>query len=62
MLDDEDMIEVEDFIDDVRIMKKRSFILNDFLKVCRQRLDYNVLAPYLQQCSRSMNMSSCASI
>jgi len=33
---------------DVRIMKKRSFILNDLLKGCLQRLDYNVLVPYLQ--------------
>merc|ERR1719412_3130144 len=33
---------------DVRIMKKRSFILNDMLKGCLQRLDYNVLVPYLQ--------------
>merc|ERR1712026_618670 len=33
---------------DVRIMKKRSFILNDLLKGCMQRLDYNVLLPYLQ--------------
>merc|ERR1719412_1150503 len=33
---------------DVRIMKKRSFILNDLLKGCMQRLDYNVLVPYLQ--------------
>ena len=32
---------------DVRTMKKRSFILNDFLKGCMQRLDYNVLVPYL---------------
>ena len=30
---------------DVRIMKKRSFILNDMLKGCLQRLDYNVLVP-----------------
>jgi len=29
-------------------MKKRSFILNDLLKGCLQRLDYNVLVPYLQ--------------
>merc|ERR1719397_2005944 len=27
---------------------KRSFILNDMLKGCMQRLDYNVLVPYLQ--------------
>merc|ERR1719361_57121 len=33
---------------DVRIMKKRSFILSDLLKGCMQRLDYNVLVPYLQ--------------
>ena len=33
---------------DVRVMKKRSFILNDLLKGCMQRLDYNVLVPYLQ--------------
>ena len=33
---------------DVRIMKKRSFVLNDLLKGCMQRLDYNVLVPYLQ--------------
>ncbi len=33
---------------DVRIMKKRSFILCDLLKGCMQRLDYNVLTPYLQ--------------
>ena len=33
---------------DVRIMKKRSFILSDTLKGCMQRLDYNVLTPYLQ--------------
>ena len=33
---------------DVRIMKKRSFILNDLLKGCMQRLDYNVLVPFLQ--------------
>ena len=33
---------------DVRIMKKRSFILSDLLKGCMQRLDYNVLTPYLQ--------------
>ena len=33
---------------DVRIMKKRSFILNDLLKGCLQRLDYNVLVPFLQ--------------
>ena len=33
---------------DVRIMKKRSFILSDLLKGCTQRLDYNVLTPYLQ--------------
>jgi len=32
---------------DVRMMKKRSFILNDLLKGCMQRLDYNVLVPYL---------------
>jgi len=29
------------------MMKKRSFILNDLLKGCMQRLDYNVLVPYL---------------
>jgi len=29
-------------------MKKRSFILNDMLKGCLQRLDYNVLVPFLQ--------------
>ena len=33
---------------DVRVMKKRSFILCDLLKGCMQRLDYNVLTPYLQ--------------
>lgn len=33
---------------DVRVMKKRSFILSDLLKGCMQRLDYNVLTPYLQ--------------
>merc|ERR1719317_99377 len=33
---------------DVRVMKKRSFILSDLLKGCMQRLDYNVLVPYLQ--------------
>eukprot|EP00092_Neocalanus_flemingeri_P012205 GFUD01013160.1.p1 GENE.GFUD01013160.1~~GFUD01013160.1.p1 ORF type:complete len:1632 (+),score=611.75 GFUD01013160.1:173-4897(+) len=33
---------------DVRTMKKRSFILCDLLKGCMQRLDYNVLVPYLQ--------------
>lgn len=33
---------------DVRIMKKRSYILSDLLKGCMQRLDYNVLMPYLQ--------------
>jgi len=33
---------------DVRTMKKRSFILSDLLKGCMQRLDYNVLVPYLQ--------------
>ena len=33
---------------DVRVMKKRSFILNDLIKGCLQRLDYNVLVPYLQ--------------
>ena len=33
---------------DIRTMKKRSFILNDLLKGCMQRLDYNVLVPYLQ--------------
>ena len=33
---------------DVRVMKKRSFVLNDLLKGCMQRLDYNVLLPYLQ--------------
>merc|ERR1719295_1732885 len=33
---------------DIRMMKKRSFILNDLLKGCMQRLDYNVLVPYLQ--------------
>ena len=33
---------------DVRIMKKRSYILSDLLKGCMQRLDYNVLVPYLQ--------------
>ncbi len=33
---------------DVRVMKKRSFILNDLLKGCMQRLDYNVLVPFLQ--------------
>ena len=33
---------------DVRIMKARSFILSDLLKGCMQRLDYNVLVPYLQ--------------
>ena len=33
---------------DVRIMRKRSFVLNDLLKGCMQRLDYNVLVPYLQ--------------
>ena len=33
---------------DVRIMRKRAFILNDLLKGCMQRLDYNVLVPYLQ--------------
>ncbi len=33
---------------DVRVMKKRAFILNDLLKGCMQRLDYNVLVPYLQ--------------
>ena len=33
---------------DVRVMRKRSFILNDLLKGCMQRLDYNVLVPYLQ--------------
>ena len=33
---------------DVRVMKKRSFILNDLLKGCLQRLDYNVLVPFLQ--------------
>ena len=32
---------------DVRMMKKRSFILSDLLKGCMQRLDYNVLVPYL---------------
>ena len=32
---------------DIRMMKKRSFILNDLLKGCMQRLDYNVLVPYL---------------
>jgi len=32
----------------LRVMKKRSFILNDLLKGCMQRLDYNVLVPYLQ--------------
>jgi transcriptional regulator ATRX len=32
---------------DVRVMKKRSFILSDLLKGCMQRLDYNVLTPYL---------------
>ena len=32
---------------DVRTMKKRSFILSDLLKGCMQRLDYNVLVPYL---------------
>jgi transcriptional regulator ATRX len=29
------------------MMKKRSFLLNDLLKGCMQRLDYNVLVPYL---------------
>ena len=33
---------------DIRTMKKRSFILNDLLKGCMQRLDYHVLVPYLQ--------------
>merc|ERR1719331_982500 len=33
---------------DVRVMKKRAFILNDLLKGCLQRLDYNVLVPFLQ--------------
>ena len=33
---------------DVRVMKKRSYILSDLLKGCMQRLDYNVLMPYLQ--------------
>jgi len=33
---------------DIKTMKKRSFILNDLLKGCMQRLDYNVLVPYLQ--------------
>jgi len=33
---------------DIRMMKKRSFILNDLLKGCMQRLDYHVLVPYLQ--------------
>jgi transcriptional regulator ATRX len=32
---------------DVNMMKKRSFLLNDMLKGCMQRLDYNVLVPYL---------------
>jgi len=32
---------------DVNTMKKRSFILNDLIKGCMQRLDYNVLVPYL---------------
>jgi len=32
---------------DMRKMKKRSFILSDLLKGCMQRLDYNVLVPYL---------------
>ena len=32
---------------DIRMMKKRAFILNDLLKGCMQRLDYNVLVPYL---------------
>ncbi|CAB4057211.1 ATRX [Lepeophtheirus salmonis] len=31
--------------DDVRVMKKRSFILSDLLKGCLQRLDYNVSCP-----------------
>ncbi len=33
---------------DIRTMKKRSFILNDLIKGCMQRLDYHVLVPYLQ--------------
>merc|ERR1719483_695292 len=33
---------------DVRVMKKRAFILSDLLKGCMQRLDYNVLVPFLQ--------------
>jgi hypothetical protein len=33
---------------DVRVMKKRSFILSDLLKGCMMRLDYNVLVPFLQ--------------
>eukprot|EP00096_Caligus_rogercresseyi_P013772 TRINITY_DN6376_c0_g1_i1.p1 TRINITY_DN6376_c0_g1~~TRINITY_DN6376_c0_g1_i1.p1 ORF type:complete len:666 (+),score=148.68 TRINITY_DN6376_c0_g1_i1:494-2491(+) len=33
---------------DVRVMKKRSFILSDLLKGCLQRLDYSVLVPFLQ--------------
>ena len=32
---------------DVKMMKKRSYLLNDLLKGCMQRLDYNVLVPYL---------------
>ena len=35
---------------DVRIMKKRSFILSDLLKGCMQRLDYNVLTLFLVLC------------
>ena len=34
-------------VEDIRKMKKRSFIMNDLLKGCMQRLDYNVLVPYL---------------
>ena len=43
---------------DIRIMKKRSFILNDLLKRCMRCLDYNVHAPYLQLKHEYM---SCAS-
>ena len=37
-------------------MKKRSFILCDLLKGCMQRLDYNVLTPYLQVISLSYQL------
>jgi len=44
---------------DVRIMKKRSFILSDLLKGCLQRLDYNVLVPFLQVFFHKFNTYVC---